>query len=79
MAKAILKFDLSDPDDRLDHMKAVKANDAFLALWNISDKYRSLLKHGDLSDDKYEVVENLYKEFFEEMESQGINLDELIR
>ena len=25
MAKAILKYDLSDPDDRLEHLRAIKA------------------------------------------------------
>ena len=35
MAKAILKFDLTDPDDRMEHKRAMQSLDMALALWQI--------------------------------------------
>jgi len=34
MAKAILKYDLTDPDDRLEHLRAIKATDMALVIWD---------------------------------------------
>ena len=33
--KAKLEFDLNDPDDRMEHMAAVKTSDMAQLLWNI--------------------------------------------
>ena len=36
MAKAILKFDLNDPDDRIEHLRCIKSLDLAMALWEIT-------------------------------------------
>jgi len=50
MAKATLVFNLDNPDDRLAHMRAVKATELASALWDIQEFLRNHLKYGDLSD-----------------------------
>ena len=47
MAKAILEFDLTDPDDRHDFAVASRAKDLLLALNEIADKLRRRIKYSD--------------------------------
>ena len=47
MAKAILEFDLTDPDDRHDFAVASRAKDLLLALDEIADKLRRRVKYAD--------------------------------
>jgi len=43
---AVLKFDLSDPDDAREHRYALAGRDALLALEEIDEHCRGRLKHG---------------------------------
>lgn len=57
MPKVTLTFDL--PEDRSEMHAALFGQDALLALWDIDNKCRGLLKHGDLSEDAAQVVEDI--------------------
>lgn len=58
MAKAILEFDLSDPDDRNEHWMAIHANDFYGILWDVDQAMRTQYKHGDWGDEKvYKMLE----------------------
>jgi hypothetical protein len=46
---AILKFNLSDPDDERAHRYALAGRDALLALAEIDEHCRGRLKHGEPS------------------------------
>ncbi len=48
---AILKFDLSDPDDERAHRYALAGRDALIALEQIDEHCRGRLKHGEPSVD----------------------------
>lgn len=52
--KAILEYNL--PADASDHLRAVQANHAWSALYDIDIILRNLLKHGD---SRYKTVEEL--------------------
>jgi hypothetical protein len=80
MAKAILEYDLNDPDDVMAHLRAVKALDIALVLWEIAhNTKKSLLNQVEFDKlDGYDVVEKFYEKFWEEMNDHGINLDELV-
>lgn len=54
MPRVTLTFDL--PDERSDMNAALFGQDALLALWDIDNKCRGLLKHGDLSDEAHQIV-----------------------
>jgi hypothetical protein len=47
--QAILKFDLSDPDDEREHRYALAGRDALVALEQIDQWARGRLKHGQPS------------------------------
>lgn len=47
MSFAILKFDLSNPDDAADHKMAVAARDLATALWDLDQWLRSEIKYRD--------------------------------
>jgi phosphoribosylformylglycinamidine (FGAM) synthase-like amidotransferase family enzyme len=52
--KATLEYNL--PEDATDHLRAVQANHAWTALYDIDYMLRNLLKHGD---GRYKTVEEL--------------------
>jgi hypothetical protein len=78
--KAKLEFDLDNPDDKIAHMRCVKATDMALMLWDIKQKIRSKLKYSDdLSEDELHQWEVMQDEFYSIADDYGINLDELIQ
>jgi len=83
MAKAILEFDLNDPDDIMAHMRAVKSTDMALVLWEIVYNIRKRIDSRIESDEyldlsQYDIVEKVFDEIWEEMKDRGIVIDELI-
>jgi hypothetical protein len=47
--QAILKFNLSDPDDACEHRYALAGREALIALEQIDEHCRGRLKHGEPS------------------------------
>jgi len=76
--KAILEFDLNEPDDIQAHMRCVKSLDLVLFILKIEGELRGKLKHGNLTDCQYETLDKFRDEFYQEMNQRGINLDELV-
>jgi hypothetical protein len=76
--KAILEFDLNDSDDIQAHLRCVKALDLVLFIFKIEGELRGKLKHGNLSDCQYEILDKFRDEFYQEMNQRGINIDELV-
>ena len=78
--KAVLKFDLDDHDDRMAHMRCVKAGDMASVLFEITHNLRKRCDHalensdGDAADGGALVFEKL----FELLDAHDINIDELI-
>lgn len=80
MPKAILKYDLSDPEDALDHFRAIKSLDMALAIWDIVHNTKKNL-HGSIGDKDLspdDVIDEVYKKIFEILDDHNINSDELI-
>jgi hypothetical protein len=78
--KAKLEFDLDNPDDKMEHMRCIKATDMALMLWDIKQKIRSKLKYSeDLSEDELHQWEVMQDEFYSIADDYGINLDLLIQ
>ena len=78
--EAILKFNLDNADDKMEHMRCVKATDMALMLWDIKQKIRRKLKYGDdLSESELHQWEVMQDEFYSIADDYGINLDELIQ
>ncbi len=67
--KAILKFDLDDPEDARAHLRCVKALNMAIVLFDLVYNFR---KQSD------ENMDELYRLINEELENAGLNIDELI-
>ena len=74
-----VEFNLEDPDERIEHVRCVKALDMACALSDIKSIFRNKLKYGDLSDVLYNYTDKMLEEFFDILDGHGINLDELLR
>jgi glutamate-1-semialdehyde aminotransferase len=57
VAKAILKFDL--PEEQSDFNAAIYGRDALYVLWEIDQRLRSLLKHGDPTEKEAKLAEEI--------------------
>jgi len=78
MSKAIIEFDLSDPDDIIAHKRATKSLDLCLSIWDIEQYLRSKLKHESLSSTEYTFLEKIQEDFYNILDKYHVNLDELI-
>ena len=81
MAKAILEFDLNDPDDRMEYMRCNKSLDMTLALWELSHNTKKGLGYSmeGKEMDQYETLEFVFDRIHEIINDRNINFDELIR
>jgi hypothetical protein len=80
MAKATLEYDLSDPDDVMAHLRAVKSLDMAMALWDIVHNTKKGLEWSmeGKEIDKYDALELVYEKIHEILNDHNINTDELI-
>lgn len=81
MAKAILEFNLTDPDDKVEYDRANKALDLCLALWDIEQYLRAKTKYApdDMPDEVYEALDKAREEFYNIMNEHNISLDNLLK
>lgn len=72
--KAILEFNLTDPDDNVAHLRCIKSTDMAIALWQI----RMLRKELEwMEDNKDLTTENVMSKIFEILDDHNVNTDEL--
>jgi hypothetical protein len=81
MAKAKLKYDLDDFDDRMAHLRAVKSLDMAMALWDITHNTKKGLEWSmeGKEIDKYEALEMVFDKIYEILEEHNIKMDDLIK
>ena len=71
--KAQLTFDLSDPDDVLEHLKAVNAPEMALFIWNLKhNTIRKIIKDDLTFMEAMELIEDKLNEL-------PFDIDELVR
>ena len=80
MAKATLEYDLSDQDDVIAHLRAVKSLDMAMALWEIVHNTKKGLEWSmeGKEIDKYDALELVYEKIHEILNDHNIITDELI-
>lgn len=78
--KAVLEFDLNDPDDAVAHLRAVMSTKLAISLCDIKEEIRKKMKYeADTMEEKeYQAWEDINKIFFTALEENGIVLDDLI-
>ena len=79
MAKAILEFDLNDPDDNMAHLRCVKSLDMAIVLFQLTSNLKKQIMHEidhrELKD--WEAVHLVFERIHELVNEHGINIDEL--
>jgi CRISPR/Cas system CSM-associated protein Csm5 (group 7 of RAMP superfamily) len=77
--KAILEFNLDEPEDRSDHLRAVKSLNIVSVIWEFDMYLRSQLKYNDenLTNEAYEALDKAREKLYEIMSSQHVSMDEL--
>jgi hypothetical protein len=73
MAKAIMEYNLNDPDDVKAHLRAIKSTDMAIAFFEIDQFLRSESKYND-----NQIAFALREKIHNIMSNHGVDLDELI-
>ena len=76
--KATLEFDLEEGQDKTAHLRCVKAVIMAVALWDMDQYLRGLIKYGELDDATYKTLEETRDKLREIMSENSIDLDELL-
>jgi hypothetical protein len=76
--KAILEFDLNEPSDIEAHLRCVQSLDLVLFILKLEAELRSKLKHGNLPDCEYKILDEFRDFFYAELNSRGLNIDSLV-
>lgn len=81
--KATLKFDLSEPDERIAHLRCIKANDMAIVLFEIANNLKRRvernIKPNDIAEPIVdEVLTLVFEEIVDLIEEQSIDLEELM-
>ena len=80
MAKAILEFDLSDSEDRTEHLRAIKALDLVLTLNEFDNYLRSNIKYNEeLTNETHTTYVKVREAFRGIMNDNNISIDELLK
>jgi hypothetical protein len=77
--KAILEFDLNDNEDQVAHMRAIKALDMALTLWDIDQYLRGQIKHGLIDDSAHKALSTTRDTLYSLMNNRNVDLDELLK
>ena len=72
--KAILEFDLEKHEDRMSHLRCVKAPDMAAFIWELQHNFWRKWKHNE----EFFTLERYQEALGELMEEHGINLEDLI-
>ena len=82
MAKAILEFDLDNPEDRMAHLRCVKSTDMACAIFeiakNLEKRCERICDSMEADSDQYDGVYITFQQIKELFDEHGINIDELI-
>jgi len=87
MAQALLKFNLEDSDDQMEHLRCVKSTDMALAIWEIVHNTKKSIewemeaivtKEGGKGLNMYEALDLVYDKIYKILEEHDVNIDRLI-
>jgi len=80
MSTAILTFDLTDSDDRIEFNRATKALDMAMMLWELDmNGYRKFTKYNDRQEGAYqEGIEEVFEYIRELLKEHQIDVEQLI-
>ena len=71
MAKAILKYDISNPDENVDFKRAVKSFDMAMALWDIVQLRNKI-------ENRFEVQDNTNNDVFDGIDAMAEGIGDIL-
>ena len=71
MAKAILKYDISDPDENMDFKRAVKSFDMAMALWDIVQLRNKI-------ENRFEAQDNNNNDVFDGIDAMAEGIGDIL-
>lgn len=77
--KATLTFDLTSPEDKEAHLRAIKATDAYLAMWTFAQEILRRYRKYDVPEnlkDPNDLIVHIEEQFYRILEEHNINLYE---
>ena len=77
--KATLEFNLDEPVDEAAHMRAIKATDMTMVLWDMDQYLRGLIKYGELDESADKALEEARDKLHQLMSERVVDLDELLK
>lgn len=79
--KAILEFDLDNPDDQSAHMRAVQALDMAICLWDIDQYLRAQTKYApdSMPQEAHDAFSEARERFYEILNERGIDIDKILK
>lgn len=79
--KAILEFNLDEGDDKAAHLRAIKALDMAIALWDMEEYLRRQTKYASdlMPIEVYKNLEEVRDKFREIMSERSLDIDELLK
>ena len=78
--EAVLKFNLDDPEDKMSHLRCVKATEMMITLWEMDQHLRSITKYAtdSTSQETYDELVKVREMLHEIMGENGITFEGLI-
>lgn len=78
--KAVLEFNLDDPEDKMSHLRCVKATEMMITLWQMDQHLRSITKYASdsMSQETYDELVKVREMLREIMGDNGITFEGLI-
>ena len=80
--KAKLTFDLSDSDQRMEHLRCVKSLDMALALWEISVNAKKqcyrIAEGKQMNGESVDHIDLVFQKIYEIMEEHSVKVDDLV-
>ena len=75
--KAIIEFDLNEPDDIEAHKRFTMLNSVYLALWEFDQEMRSQIKYNteDYNGEQLDALDKLREKFYQIMNDNQIKID----
>ena len=79
MAIALMKYDLDNIDDKQDHLRALKATQLCISIWEIDQHLRALIKYDEkLTNEVETALQDVRDKLREILNSNHIDIEELI-
>tara|TARA_R110000868_G_scaffold36279_7_gene128958 strand:- start:7496 stop:7750 length:255 start_codon:yes stop_codon:yes gene_type:complete len=84
MAVAILKYNLSDPDDKMEFERAIKSLDMAMMLWELmingkKNLERQLEADENTTEREFDLVDKVWQHIWSIAKEHDINIENLLR